>query len=153
MGKTRQLIEHIIAYLKEHLPPRLSKENLPLPSGYEYGDLTTVSLTLLPRIGVDIYKYPQQQATVGPNGLLRQKRLGLVWIAVGASDKETTARLLHDYADIVAEVLNGDYQAGGLSLILQVTEVDFTPTAPWETKLLRTARLQLSLWTQHHRLH
>ncbi len=151
MVKTRQLIEHLIAYLQDQLPPRLTEEGLPLPSGYEYGDFGTVAPVLLPRLGVDVDRYPQQTGTVGPKGRLRQRRMGVVWIAVAGRDKETTARLLHDYTDIVSQVLDTDYQAGGLSLLMQVTEVNFSPTMPWETKLVRTSRIRLEIWTQKER--
>jgi hypothetical protein len=77
---------------------------------------------------------------------------GEVWVAVAGQDKEETAKLLHDYADIVAEVLAGDIQAGGLALILQVTEVDFSPTVRWQNALVRVARIRFQAVTQTRRI-
>ncbi len=76
---------------------------------------------------------------------------GEVWVAVAGQDKEATAKLLHDYTDVVAEVLAGDVQAGGLALILQVTEVDFSPTVRWQNALVRIARIRFQAITQHRR--
>jgi hypothetical protein len=104
MAKTRELIEQIINYLTMRLPNAVAAAGLQPPTGIEYGDLVLVSPTNLPRLAVDINRYPQQQATLGPNAQLRQRMEGEVWVAVAGQDKEETAKLLHDYADIVAEV-------------------------------------------------
>jgi hypothetical protein len=152
MAKTRELIEQIINYLKMRLPSAVATAGLQPPTGIEYGDLVLVSPTNLPRLAVDINRYPQQQATLGPNAQLRQRMEGEVWVAVAGQDKEETAKLLHDYADIVAEVLAGDIQAGGLALILQVTEVDFSPTVRWQNALVRVARIRFQAVTQIRRV-
>jgi hypothetical protein len=152
MAKTRELIEQIINYLKMRLPSAVATAGLQPPTGIEYGDLVLVSPTNLPRLAVDINRYPQQQATLGPNAQLRQRMEGEVWVAVAGQDKEETAKLLHDYADIVAETLAGDIQAGGLALILQVTEVDFSPTVRWQNALVRVARIRFQAVTQHRRM-
>lgn len=133
------------------LPAKLTAVGLPAPTGIEYGDLVITSLTVLPRISVDINRYPQVQATLGPAGKLRQRMEGEVWVAVSASDKEATAKLLHDYTDAVAEVLATDVQAGGLGLILQVTEVDFSPTMRFQNALLRVSRIRFTVVTEHRR--
>jgi hypothetical protein len=134
------------------LPSAVAAAGLQLPTGIEYGDLVLVSPTNLPRLAVDINRYPQQQATLGPNAQLRQRMEGEVWVAVAGQDKEETAKLLHDYADIVAETLAGDIQAGGLALILQVTEVDFSPTVRWQNALVRVARIRFQAVTQTRRV-
>jgi hypothetical protein len=152
MAKTRELIEQIINYLAMRLPNAVAAAGLPAPTSIEYGDLVLVSPTNLPRLAVDINRYPQQQATLGPNAQLRQRMEGEVWVAVAGQDKEETAKLLHDYADIVAEVLAGDIQAGGLALILQVTEVDFSPTVRWQNALVRVARIRFQAVTQMRRV-
>jgi hypothetical protein len=152
MAKTRELIEQIINYLKMRLPSAVATAGLQPPTGIEYGDLVLVSPTNLPRLAVDINRYPQQQATLGPNAQLRQRMEGEVWVAVAGQDKEETAKLLHDYADIVAETLAGDIQAGVLALILQVTEVDFSPTVRWQNALVRVARIRFQAVTQHRRM-
>jgi hypothetical protein len=152
MAKTRELIEQIINYLTMRLPNAVAAAGLQPPTGIEYGDLVLVSPTNLPRLAVDINRYPQQQATLGPNAQLRQRMEGEVWVAVAGQDKEETAKLLHDYADIVAETLAGDIQAGGLALILQVTEVDFSPTVRWQNALVRVARIRFQAVTQTRRV-
>jgi hypothetical protein len=48
--------------------------------------------------------------------------------------------------------LAGDIQAGGLALILQVTEVDFSPTVRWQNALVRVARIRFQAVTQHRRM-
>jgi hypothetical protein len=152
MAKTRELIEQIINYLAMRLPSAVAAAGLPTPTGIEYGDLVLVSPTNLPRLAVDINRYPQWQATLGANAQLRQRMEGEVWVAVAGQDKEETAKLLHDYADIVAETLAGDIQAGGLALILQVTEVDFSPTVRWQNALVRVARIRFQAITQIRRV-
>ncbi|MCS7187450.1 MAG: hypothetical protein RMK89_10925 [Armatimonadota bacterium] len=150
--KTRQIVEQIINHLNANLPSKLAQANLALPTGIEYGDLVITSPTVLPRLSVDINRYPQQQATLGVQGKLRQKMEGEVWVAVAGSDKEETAKLLHDYTDCVAEVLATNVQAGGLALILQVTEVDFSPTVRFQNALLRVSRIRFTVVTEHRRL-
>jgi len=152
VNMTRQIIEQIIAYLEANLPARLQNANLPLPTGIEYGDLVIVSPTNLPRLAVDINRYPQQQATLGVQAKLRQRMEGEVWIAVSGADKEQTAKLLHDYTDAIAEVLASNIQAGGLGLILQVTEVDFSPTVRFQNALLRVSRIRFSVVTEIRRV-
>jgi hypothetical protein len=43
-------------------------------------------------------------------------------------------------------------QVGGLALILQVTEVDFSPTVRWQNALVRVARIRFQAVTQYRRM-
>jgi len=151
MGKTRAIVERLIDFLQTNLPAKLSAQGLTVPTAIEYGDLIVASPANTPRVAVDIVRYPQVQATLGESGRLRQRMQGEVWVAVAGTDKEATAKLLHDYADAVAEVLSTDVQAGGLALIVQVTEVDFSPTVRWQNALLRVARIRFEAVTEQRR--
>ena len=151
MKVTRQIVEQIIQYLQDNLPQRLSQQGLMPFTAIEYGDLVITSPTALPRLSVDINRYPQVQATLGYQAKLRQRHEGEVWIGVAADSKENAAKLLHDYTDTVAEVLSSDVQAGGLALILQVTEVDFSPTVRFQNALLRVARIRFTVISERRR--